>query len=131
MIKWIKYAPYFYKEEFDCRCGCGKNDMKESTMDKLLIARTSPKILESGVRFGISSGDRCLIHNEREGGGVRSTHPRGFAIDTKVYTHRMRYLILFSLYEAGFERFGLHQDFVHADDCADNDKNQEVLWLYP
>lgn len=130
-MNWKKYAPFFYKYEFDCKCGCGKNEMKESTMDKLMIARTSPKIFEAGIGFSISSGDRCLTHNTKEGGGERSTHPRGFAVDTKTYSKHMRYLILFALYEAGFERFGIGEDFIHADDCTDDDKEQEVFWLYP
>jgi len=73
---WSVYAPYFKKSNFDCKCGCGLNIIKKSTMDALLQAR-----IKSGVPFIINSGCRCKNHNNNSGGSPSSSHLEGLAID--------------------------------------------------
>ena len=129
-MNWDNMTPYFKKERFDCRCGCGKNNMDEGTMNRLLIARTNPKIIDAGIVFIIRSGCRCEAHNEKSGGGKASTHLRGHGVDIVVANNEERYLIHEALKEAGFQRFGFGSDFIHADDCRDADKTQKRIWLY-
>ena len=68
--------------EVRCKCGCGKDTIDTETTEvyqecvdhfievygKLLIAK-------------VTSGHRCKIYNEVVGGGVRSQHLKGRAID--------------------------------------------------
>ncbi|MCK5605710.1 peptidase M15 [Candidatus Pacearchaeota archaeon] len=105
-----------------CEC-CGLNGISISFIDKLQRSREIAK-----VKFVITSGYRCEIHNKKEGGSATSSHLIGLAVDIKAETYGMRFKILASLIYVGFNRIGIHKDFIHVDDDAD--KTQGVLWLY-
>lgn len=114
---------YFKLEEFACKCGCGDNEMKHSTLRKLDLAREL-----SGIPFVITSGYRCKAHNERVGGKSQSAHTRGYAADIKASDSRSRYLIVDSLLAAGFSRIGIAKTFIHVDD--DPSLPDLVMWDY-
>ena len=49
-MDWTHYAPYFRKEEFDCKCGCGLNNINEALMERIFEMRK-----ETGIGFTIGS----------------------------------------------------------------------------
>lgn len=114
---------FFDKREFECKCGCGKNNMSSEVIDKLDEARAI-----AAVPFILNSAYRCLKHNRSIGSADTSSHVKGLAVDIRATDSRSRFVILCGLIDAGFTRIGIRKDFIHADD--DRDKDSEVLWLY-
>lgn len=114
---------YFKIEEFKCKCGCGRNEMMPSTLEKIDKAREL-----AGIPFKITSGYRCKAHNAAVGGKSEGAHTSGYAVDIEASTSPSRYLIIKSLLEVGFTRIGVGSTFIHADD--DPTKPQKVIWEY-
>lgn len=114
---------YFKPEEFRCKCGCGKQEMMPSTMEKLDKAREL-----AGVPFVITSGYRCVAHNDAVGGKSEGAHISGYAIDIEASTSPARLAIVKALLQVGFTRVGIANSFIHADD--DPTKPQKVMWVY-
>ena len=115
-------SAYFKKGEFACRC-CGVEIIGSVFLLRLNKAR---KI--AGVPFNITSGYRCPVHNAAVHSRPTSSHVKGLAADIAVNDSRGRFLILAALIKAGFTRMGIGKDFIHVD--ADQDKDQNVTWLY-
>jgi len=96
----------------------------------------NPKLLEmlddsrdiAGIPFKINSGYRTEEHNKKVGGKKNSAHLSGFAADISVTSSLDRFTILDSLIEAGFNRIGIGNTFIHVD--CDPDKSQYVIWTY-
>lgn len=120
---WSKYAPYFKKEEFDCKCGCGLNNMQESHMDKILEAR-----IDSRTPFVINSGSRCPERNRIEGGSDTSDHLTGHGSDIVAKSGRKKFIVENALRKAGFNRMGRGRSFIHAGDNPNNPP--DVYWPY-
>lgn len=114
----------FKRSEFDCKCGCGKNNISVK-----LVAR----LQEARVLFGkpiiITSGCRCEKWNEKEGGSSTSAHLLGLASDVAVVNSADRHLLVYSLLNAGLLRIGLGEGFVHTD--IDYNRPTPSLFLYP
>jgi len=109
--------------EFDCKCGCGLNNVDRKFLELLRQAR---KIAD--IPFVITSGCRCVRHNKIVGGSDTSSHLICCAADIIANTSRSRFIIEDALKAVGFNRFGYAKSFIHVD----NDKNKEgkVIWLY-
>lgn len=120
---WSKYAPEFEKSEFDCKCGCGLNNMQESHMDKIYAAR-----IDANIPFVIRSGSRCEKHNKDEGGESTSDHLYGHGSDIGAKSGRAKYRIETALLKVGFTRMGRGKTFVHAGDAPQNP--ERVFWSY-
>lgn len=120
VINWNEIKN-FTLDEFECRCGCGFNDIDRDLVYKLDIARNI-----SGVPFSINSACRCLNRNISEGGEELSSHLSGLAVDIKVLGSAHRFLILKSLIALGFVRIGVYKNFIHCD--LDKTKPQNVVW---
>ncbi len=118
----IKECKYFKLSEFDSPDvpGSGKN-MHHSTLLMLCEAR---KI--AGVPFKINSGFRSVAHNKKVGGVANSAHLKGYAIDIATPNGKNQEIIVRALRQAGFKRFGVYTNFVHADN--DPSKKQFVAW---
>ena len=102
-------SKYFSEGEFNrCSPSCSLQDMKQTTMSKLDTAREI-----AGIPFVLTSAYRS---------------PLGRAVDIKCNTSRNRFLIVDALLKAGFNRVGVANTFIHADDSETHD--QEVMWLY-
>ncbi len=116
-------ARYFTLDEFDCRCGCGKNNINLNLIAYLDEARELAQ-----VPFIINSGCRCEKHNRRVKGSRTSSHLRGLAADIKATNSKTRFAILQSLFMVGFSRIGIHKRFIHVD--IDHKKPSTVVFVY-
>jgi zinc D-Ala-D-Ala carboxypeptidase len=122
---------YFRPEEFDCKCkkckdngeGRGVDMMEDYFLQMLDDARH-----KAGIPFVITSGYRCPSHNRAVGGVANSAHTKGLAADIACSDERSRGYIIGALYEASFNRIGIHPDFIHVDD--DDSRSADVVWLY-
>jgi len=116
-MKW----KYFKLEEFECKY-TGMNKINHELIDMLDEAREI-----AGVPMIVSSGYRHETHPESFK-NPSSSHIKGLAVDIKCVDSKSRAIILGALVDVGFERFGLHKGFIHAD--IDQAKASPVIWLY-
>lgn len=115
--------PNFSLEEFDCKCGCGLNNMKLPFLWKLQQIRT-----EAGFSFVVRSGSRCPVHNENEGGAQDSDHLTGEGVDIGTRTSWHRWRIIEAALSCGIKRIGIGRTFTHLGDNPSNP--QLVMWVY-
>jgi len=115
---------HFDRSEFTCcTCGLGFEEMDPDFLRKLDLAREY-----ADVPFKINSSIRCKKHNKEAGGSKTSSHLEGLAVDIACTSSYFRYKILKGLMMAGFNRYGVGMDFLHAD--CDPDKAKELIWTY-
>jgi zinc D-Ala-D-Ala carboxypeptidase len=123
---------YFQPEEFDCKCSkCRTNNEGRGAemMDDYFLQMLDDARHKAGVPFRITSGYRCIAHNRSISGSVKdSAHTKGLAADIACSDSRTRGYIIGALFEAGFNRIGIHEHFIHVDD--DPSKDADVVWLY-
>lgn len=115
---------HFNISEFDSpdQPGSGKN-MRATTLLMIDDARG-----RADVPFHINSGFRTKKHNKEVGGVAGSAHEKGFAGDIATTTKANQRKIVKALYDAGFRRFGIGKNFVHADN--DPNKPTPAVWFY-
>ncbi len=111
---------HFSLREFECKCGCGKNDVQAVLIEMLDKARELAE-----VPFVVTSGCRCENHNREIGGSEKSGHISGEAADIAVNS-RTRYAVLKGIIKAGFKRIGVSKDFIHVD----IKQEPGCLWVY-
>lgn len=116
-------AKYFKKEEFACKCGCGR----AAISSRLLLRLDKARELFGGA-IHINSGYRCENHNKAIGGKQDSAHLAGGAADLSCVNSRDRYHLLCALLASGFNRVGITPTFFHVD--IDESKSPNVIWLY-
>ena len=116
---------YFNLTEFYCKCG---REHKEQIIDERLIIKLDLAREIAGIPFVVTSGYRCVPHNEGVGGKVSSAHLIGKATDIRAKGSSSRFLILSALLSVGFTRIGIGDNFIHVD--IDEDKPQNTIWLY-
>lgn len=110
---------YFNDEELKCPC-CGTLKMEEGLMMKLNKFRH-----EWGRPMFVTSGYRCVKHNQRVGGAPESQHVLGNAVDITVGPTE-RYDFVKMAIKHRFRGIGVHKVFMHLDDR----KGQLAFWLY-
>jgi len=115
--------PDFSDWEFDCKCGCGLNNMEAIFLWKLQQTRT-----EAMFPFIIRSGTRCQKHNADVGGKLVSDHLSGQGADIEVKNSQQRFKLIEKAIECGFRRIGVGKTFVHLGDNPNNP--QLVMWVY-
>jgi uncharacterized protein YcbK (DUF882 family) len=69
----------FSRSEFACKCGCGFDDIADRTVEWCQAVRD---FFDRPVT--VTSGCRCLMHNEEVGGAKSSQHLYGTAADIQV-----------------------------------------------
>ena len=115
---------YFKKEEFECKCGCGGNNINPDLAEKLDIMREA-----CGFPFIITSAFRCQTHNRAVGGHQYSAHCTGNAVDIAASGANALYIIN-SAIDNGITGIGVSQKgdgrFVHLDLSHDN----LTFWSY-
>ena len=104
-----KLSKDFDSLEFTCGCGCGYDDINPKLVDKLQMLRdlvNKPII--------VTSGCRCKAYNKTVGGGIKSPHLEGLAVDC--YTAKIDLITLVTkAKEVGLSRIGLYKNFLHLD----------------
>lgn len=115
-MRWFNYS------EFDSPDDPGTGNLMDiDFLEMLDEARTV-----AGIPFVITSGYRTEEWNEIVGGTSDSSHMKGCAADIACASSRDRFLILCSLVEAGFDRIGIGEDFIHVD--SDWEKSAAIIW---
>jgi len=122
---------YFDISEFDSPDEPGSGQyMDDSFLEMLDNARHL-----AGIPFVISKGggyrtkeynDALMKRNPRA--SKTSSHLDGFAADIIVRSSRERAFIVGSLLDAGINRLGIANGFVHADN--DPTKPADLIWVY-
>lgn len=118
----MKLSKNFSDYEFECKC-CGEVRMDTNFIKQLQVARDIAEI-----PFKITSGYRCTAHNANVGGVADSAHMAGMAADIAIRNSNDRFTIIKAVLEAGFDRVGEAETFVHVD--IDPCKAKRVKWLY-
>jgi zinc D-Ala-D-Ala carboxypeptidase len=103
-----------------CRCGCG-GDIKPE------LKKVVDELSQSVGGFDISSGFRCVKHNESVHGVVGSAHTLGLAIDIVCDDSSFRCKLVSMAIKLGIKRIGIAKTFVHID--IDSSKSL-AMWLY-
>ena len=112
----------FDLEEYACKCGCGRADIKAELVNKIQEVRD---ILGRSIR--INSGFRCSRHNGNIGASETSSHIDGWAADLQTKGSAARYELLTAVMQV-FDRVGIAKNFIHVD--VDATKTAGVVWTY-
>jgi zinc D-Ala-D-Ala carboxypeptidase len=116
--------------------------MNSSIVDRIPVCPHAPedpikpellKVLSNleediGEELEYNSGYRCEQCNREAKGAKNSAHLRGYAVDIKCNTSRLRYLILSAVAVIGVNRIGVGKTFIHID--VDPSLAEKVVWLY-
>lgn len=115
---------YFTLSEFD------SPDLPNSgvNMDKQFLAKLETAREYAAIPFKITSGYRTEGHNTKVGGVKDSAHTKGYAADIACSSGRERCIIIKALLDAGFNRIGVANTFIHVDN--DPSKSSDVIWTY-
>ena len=112
------------RSEMECKCGnCGFDTVDIELPPLFELVRK----MNGGVPITPSSGARCAFYNESKqvGGGTRSQHLLGKAIDIPVKNPLEIYWALDKLYPNKYG-LGLYDDFIHVDVRAKRERWGEV-----
>jgi zinc D-Ala-D-Ala carboxypeptidase len=123
--KWPYFDPKI-DTKMTCSCGCGRMELQDPFMQKIVIARE-----ETGFSWELVSGFRCPPYNNQVSKtGFTGPHTTGRALDVRADS-RKRYCIMEALQKLGFTRFGIAKTFIHVDDLtAKEGFAEEVIWTY-
>lgn len=114
----------FSRYEFDCPCGCGTQMVDPELAEKLQRIRDA-----LGKPIKITSGYRCLKHNQDVKGGTNSRHRYGMAADWRLKGRSVNPVALGIIAQAvGFGGVGIYwyagNAFCHADT-----RRTKATWL--
>jgi len=114
---------HFKKSEFECKCGCGTNNIQH----KLVTMLENMRVAYNNAIY-VTSGCRCLPYNASVGGVDDSAHVFGYAVDISSSDSLTRFTLTNIAFKIGFTRIGIADNFIHLD--IDPNKPQYVLWTY-
>lgn len=124
---------FFKKTEFDCKCGCGRNEMDEDFLTKLDDARS-----RVDFPFIVTSGYRCPDYNDRiSTTGRNGPHTTGHAVDLGLFG-RNAFAVVTQMALGGWmtgiglKQHGAHSGrFIHLDDLSKDDgRFRPTIWTY-
>ena len=115
---------YFNLSEFDSPDMVGSGE----AMDREFLNILDKARGIANTPFKITSGFRTPKHNTKVGGVDNSSHTIGYAADIACSNSVQRYKIINALLEAGFNRIGIADTFIHVD--CDPSKSENVIWTY-
>ena len=107
--------------------GIPANSLASSNFCKKVLSIFSSIFLKY-LLIIINSAYRSPEHNAKIGGKPNSSHIKGLAVDISVTDSRTRFIVLNALINAGFNRIGIADTFIHVD--LDLDKSSKVIWTY-
>ena len=106
-----KLNEYFHRSEFACKCGCGFRTVDNELLEVLWDIREHFK-----KPVIINSGCRCIFHNTRIKGSMRSKHVFACAADIEViFTLPIEIYNYVDKHHPDEYGLGLHDDFLHLD----------------
>jgi uncharacterized protein YcbK (DUF882 family) len=94
--------------------------------DKLMSMLDNARTI-ADIPFIITSGLRTPEHNKEVGGVEDSAHIKGLGADIQCTDSSNRYLMVYSLFVAGFKRIEITKGHIHVD--IDDSKDQKVIFL--
>ena len=99
---------YFKLREFECPC-CQRVMLDSAVLDKLYVMRV---VFNNPII--VTSGYRCLFHNERVNGDTSSAHMRGAAADITIAGVNPQ-IVAETARQAGFKNvyFNTAKNFTH------------------
>ena len=102
---------HFTEKELACPC------CKRCNMDTYLLEVLETIRGECGFPLKVNSGFRCEVHNREVGGGIKSQHLLGKAvdIDTSRLSAEMKYKLAEAALVFGIRGFGVYDRFFHLD----------------
>ena len=114
----IEADGYFRRDEFLCRCGCGRGPAE---MNFDFVYRLNEARKRARVPFHVTGPYRCPEHNANTpGASPTSSHPKGVASDLTAFNSAEFYSMVLALFAQGFERIIFYPTWrVHVDDDAD------------
>ena len=121
MSKEKYHLDHFEDHEFECKCGCGLNEMDHNFVSKLDKARD-----KSIVKYILNSAHRCRVYNNDVGGKVNSAHLKGLACDIRCEDMAHRKIMIHNLLKAKVRRIGVYFTFLHVDD--DTTKKEGIYY---
>lgn len=120
--------PHFSEAELKCRCGCGREEMDNKFMTRLVALRDLV-----GFPLPVTSGFRCRDHNAKVSStGPNGPHTTGKAVDILINRVKAAELLKMALM-MGFKGIGARQ---HGDDeqrivhLDDTDRPYQIFWTY-
>lgn len=121
----MRLSQNFTEDEFACHCGsCPQS--RDPMVDVGFIMTLQKMRNRYGRPIKISSGVRCVSHNQAVGGSPSSKHLIGIAADLVCSSASDRYWLLKYAMEAGFTGIGVGRDFLHVD----SRDGAPVVWTY-
>lgn len=122
---------FFQKKEFDCRCGCGRNEMDPDFLKKLDDLRR-----RLGFPLVVTSGYRCPDHNESVSTtGRDGPHTTGRAVDFGIMGYKAKRLLTQASLGGWMTGLGVNQKgphnkrFIHLDDL-ESERTRPNVWSY-
>ena len=115
----IERKEYFSEKEIRCPC-CGHIEYNELHYGRMYALRVM-----TGRPLIVTSWCRCPKHN-KEIGSHTENHIHGAATDILVCGGPFRLRFLDAVLRVGFERIGIHRNFIHLDST----NNPKTIWLY-
>jgi hypothetical protein len=110
---------YFTREEFDCRCGCGRNEIPDSFIHDMDDLREA-----CGFPLVVNSGWRCENHPKEAAKATPGEHNRA-AADVRSHNSHQLYVIQEKAYALGFYGIAAGEGFVHVDK-----RPLKTSWVY-
>lgn len=106
----MRISPYFSRDEFACKCGCGMDTVDAellSILDDIRFRFNAPVI--------INSANRCPEHNKAVGGSSNSQHLKGRAAD--IVVANVHSADVYEYLDLRYSQCGLgiYDSFVHVD----------------
>ena len=115
---------HFSEQEFNnCNPKCSLQDMNQDTINMLDWAREL-----AGIPILLNCAFRSVDWEKKQGRTGTSSHTLGCAVDIHCTNSRNRFILIDALIKAGFNRIGVDELFIHADNSPKHDKN--VFWTY-
>lgn len=123
---------HFNLAEFECKCGCGHNQISHELVDLLDAGRE-----ELGFPFVISSGYRCPDHNQRVSStGLDGPHTTGKSSDVLIMGMNAFMLLQWAMRSGQFYGIGIKQKgphakrFIHLDRVDNQEAFRPTVWTY-
>lgn len=111
-------TPYFTRNEFACKCGCGFNTID---YEVIIACHAIREFFDRPVK--ITSACRCEAHNKAVGGSAASQHLLGRAADIQVEGVEPRTVQNLVSEQLKMPGLGCYETFTHIDS-----RNGQARW---